>query len=167
MINTFFEKKINRLITYSRGGRESHIDLMVCKRDHLKEVRNCEVINGESIAVQHRLVVIDYRPRNYVWESLGEEGIDILLDLIQKIFNQEKMPEEWRGRLIIPIYKGNRDIQEYGNYRGISQIIWEKIIERRLRDETTMGEEPFGFMPGTGTVYAIFTLRQMIEKHQT
>ena len=31
-----------------------------------------------------------------VWTSLGEEGVDMLLDLLQKIFEQEKMPEEWR-----------------------------------------------------------------------
>ena len=28
-----------------------------------------------------------------VWKSLGEEGVDMLLDLLQKIFEQEKMPE--------------------------------------------------------------------------
>ena len=31
-----------------------------------------------------------------VWKSLGEEGVDMLLDLLQKIFEQEKMPEECR-----------------------------------------------------------------------
>ena len=28
-----------------------------------------------------------------VWKSLGEEGVDMLLDLLQKIFEQDKMPE--------------------------------------------------------------------------
>ncbi|XP_068245557.1 uncharacterized protein [Palaemon carinicauda] len=63
MINTF-EKKINRLITYSKSGRESQIDLLQCKRDHLTEVKNCKVINGVSVGAQHRLVVIDCRLRN-------------------------------------------------------------------------------------------------------
>ena len=45
LVNTF-EKKANRLITYSSGGRESQINLLLCKRDHLKEVSNCKVING-------------------------------------------------------------------------------------------------------------------------
>ena len=30
-----------------------------------------------------------------VWKSLGEEGVDMFLDMLQKIFEQEKMPEEW------------------------------------------------------------------------
>ena len=40
-----------------------------------------------------------------VWKSLGEEVVDMLLDLLQKIFEQEKMPEEWRDSVIVPIFK--------------------------------------------------------------
>jgi len=44
--------------------------------------------------------------------------------------------------------------------------IWEKIIEGRLREETSIGEEQFGFMPGKSTTDATFILRQTMEKHQ-
>ena len=44
--------------------------------------------------------------------------------------------------------------------------IWERIIDRRLREETSMGEEQFGFMPGRGTTDAIFAARQVLEKHR-
>ena len=44
--------------------------------------------------------------------------------------------------------------------------IWERVIDRRLREETTIGEEQFGFMPGRGTTDAIFAARQVIEKHR-
>ena len=74
-----------------------------------------------------------------VGKSLGEEGVDMLLDLLQKIFEQEKMPEEWRDSVIVPIFKDKGDIQDFGNYRGIKMIshtmkIWERIIDRRLRE---------------------------------
>ena len=74
-----------------------------------------------------------------VWKSLGEEGVDMLLDLLQKIFEQEKMPEEWRDSVIVLIFKEKGDIQDCGNYRGIKMIshtmkIWERIIDRRLRE---------------------------------
>ena len=106
-----------------------------------------------------------------VWKSLGEEGVDMLLDLLQKIFEQEKMPEEWRDSVIVPIFKEKGDIRDCGNYRGIKMIshtmkIWERVIDRRLREETTIGEEQFGFMPGRGTTDAIFAARQVIEKHR-
>ena len=44
--------------------------------------------------------------------------------------------------------------------------IWERIIDRRLREETTIGDEQFGFMPGRGTTDAIFAVRQLTEKHR-
>ena len=106
-----------------------------------------------------------------VWKSLGEDWVDMLLDVIQKIFEQEKMPEEWRESVIVPIYKEKEDIQDCVNYRGIKMIshimkIWERIIDRRLREETIIGEEQFGFIPGRGTTDAIFAARQVIEKYR-
>ena len=59
-----------------------------------------------------------------VWKSLGEEGVDMLLDLLQKIFEQEKMPEE---------YEGQRDcanIQREGGHPGL----WE--LQRHQYDFT-------------------------------
>ena len=80
------------------------------------------------------------------------------------------MPEEWKDSVIVPIFKEKGDIQDCGNYRSIKMIshtmkIWERVIDRRLREETTIGEEQFGFMPGRGTTDAIFAARQVIEKH--
>ena len=42
-----------------------------------------------------------------VWKCLGEEGIDMMWDLMKWIYAQEKMPTEWRDSVIIPIYKEN------------------------------------------------------------
>ena len=58
-----------------------------------------------------------------------------------------------------------------GNYRGIKLMshtmkILERIINRRLMEETTLGGEQFGCMPGRGTKDAIFAVRQLMEKHR-
>ena len=42
-----------------------------------------------------------------VWKCLGEEGIDMLWDLMKGIYEKEKIPTEWRDSVIIPIYKEN------------------------------------------------------------
>ena len=42
----------------------------------------------------------------------------------------------------------------------------ERIIDRRFREETTIGDEQFGFMPGRGTTDAIFAVCQLMEKHR-
>ena len=80
------------------------------------------------------------------------------------------MPEEWRHGVIVQIIKEKGNIHDCGNYRSIKIIyhtmeIWERIIDRRLREEPIMGEEQFGFMPGRGTTAAIFAARQVMEKH--
>ncbi|KAI5739308.1 hypothetical protein M8J77_017609 [Diaphorina citri] len=61
ILNTFFKKEDNQLITYKSGDRicSHQIDFILPRRQHLKEVRNCKVINGESVAPQHKLLVID------------------------------------------------------------------------------------------------------------
>ena len=72
---------------------------------------------------------------------------------------------------MVPIFKEKGDIQDCGNYKGIKLMshtlkIWERIIGKRLREETKIGEEQFGFMPGRRTTDAIFALRQMMEKYR-
>ena len=44
--------------------------------------------------------------------------------------------------------------------------IWEIIIDIRLREETTIVDEQFGFMPGRGTTDVIFAVRKLTEKHR-
>ena len=71
--------------------------------------------------------------------------------------------------MIIHIYKEKGDIQDY--CRGIllmshTMKIWERIIDRKLREETTLGDEQFGFMTGSWTTDAIFAVRQLMEKHR-
>ena len=61
-------------------------------------------------------------------QSLGEEGVDtkgniMLLDLLQRFSSRTKMLEVWRDSVIIPIFKEQGDIQDCGNYRGITMIL--------------------------------------------
>ena len=59
IVDTFFENKVIRIVTYNSGGRESQIELLMCRRCNLKQVINCQVINGEAVAAQHRVLVMD------------------------------------------------------------------------------------------------------------
>ena len=59
IVNTFFQKNEAQMFTYRSGNRESQIDLFLCRRKDRKEIINCKVIKGESVAPQHRLVVTD------------------------------------------------------------------------------------------------------------
>ena len=88
-----------------------------------------------------------------VWECMGEMEIKFLTRLFNRLIVGERMPEEWRRSVLIPIYKTKVYAQCCGNYRGIKLMshtvkVWERIIEARLRDIVEISRQQYGFMPG-------------------
>jgi hypothetical protein len=55
-----------------------------------------------------------------VWRCLGERAVVWLTKLFNLIFRSNKMPEEWRRSILVPIFKNKRDVQSCTNYRGLS-----------------------------------------------
>ena len=99
------------------------------------------------------------------------DRIKFLTRLFNKILMGERMPEEWRRSVLIPIYKNKGDAQCCGNYRGIKLMshtmkIWERIIEARLRDKVEISKQQNGFMPGKGTTDDMFSLGMLMEKYR-
>ncbi|MFS7997302.1 putative RNA-directed DNA polymerase [Helianthus anomalus] len=81
------------------------------------------------------------------------------------------MPDQWRNSVVVPVYKNKGDAQCCGNYRGIKLLghtmkLWERIIETRIRRETQVTVNQFGFMPGRSTTEAIHILRRLMEKYR-
>ena len=103
---------------------------------------------------------------------MGEMDLGIKLTrLFNRLLMVEWMPEEWRRSVLISIYKYKRDAKCGGNYRGIKLMshtmkIWERIIEARLRNRVETSEQQYGFMPGKGTINAMFALRMLMEKYK-
>ena len=69
-----------------------------------------------------------------VWIALGNKGVEFLVSFFNRLLQGEKMPDEWRRSVLVPLYKGKGDIKECGNYRGIklmshSKKLWERVIE--------------------------------------
>ena len=104
-----------------------------------------------------------------VWIALKNKGVKFLVNFFNRLLQGEKMPDEWRRSVLVPLYKGKGDIKECGNYRGIKLMshsikLWERVIEARIRKEVTIGEQQLGFMPGRSTTDAIFCLRMLLQK---
>ncbi|MCJ8736042.1 hypothetical protein PDJAM_G00254280 [Pangasius djambal] len=57
VVNTYFQKREEHRVTYKSGGRSTQVDYILCRRDSLKEISDCKVVVGESVARQHRMVV--------------------------------------------------------------------------------------------------------------
>ena len=69
-----------------------------------------------------------------------------------RTMESERMPEEWRDSILVPIFKNNGDVHSSSNYRGIKLIshtmkLRERVIERRLKSELTFSEQQYGFKP--------------------
>lgn len=46
-----------------------------------------------------------------VWKSLGSTRVEYLKQELNKIITEEKIPDEWRKRSLIPIYKNKGHIK--------------------------------------------------------
>ena len=106
-----------------------------------------------------------------VWKCLGWFGVVTLCKLFNRIMITETIPSPWRDSVLVPIFKEKGDIQECKNYRGIKLLthtfkIWERVLDRRVRECTDIHESQFGFMPGRSTTDAIFILKQTIEQYR-
>ena len=91
-----------------------------------------------------------------------------LTQIFQGIEKERKMPSEWSNSYTIPVFKGKGDALLCGKYRGVQQLehemkLWEKILERRLREVMEIDENQFGFQQGKSTTHVIFVVRQLQE----
>jgi hypothetical protein len=103
------------------------------------------------------------------FKNLDDAGIKWLTALLNMIWYEEKIPEDWTKSNLITIYKEKGDPMDCKNYRGIKLLehglkIIEKILDKRLRQNIKIHRTQFGFSPGKGTTDAIFIIRQIQEK---
>ncbi|KAK3544182.1 hypothetical protein QTP86_006029 [Hemibagrus guttatus] len=106
-----------------------------------------------------------------VWKCLGEAAVEFLASLFNRVLESERMPEEWRRSVLVPIFKNKGDVQSCSNYRGIKLMshtmkVWERVVEARLRKVVEICEQQYGFMPRKSTTDAIFALRILMEKYR-
>ncbi|KAH1211080.1 LINE-1 retrotransposable element ORF2 protein [Glycine max] len=127
-------------------------------KEALTRISNGKAVGPDNIPIE-------------VWKTLGDRGLEWLTKLFNEIMRSKRMPEEWRRSTLVPIYKNKGDIQNCANYRGIKLMshtmkLWERVIERRLRKETQVTENQFGFMPGRSTMEAIYLIRWVMEQYR-
>ena len=99
-----------------------------------------------------------------------ETTVAVLYELLLKIWESERVPNDWRRGLIIRLpKKGN--LMECGNWRGITLLpvaakVLGKVIITRIRDtvDTRLRQEQAGFRRGKGIIEQIFILRNIIEQ---
>ncbi|XP_076799918.1 uncharacterized protein LOC143445012 [Clavelina lepadiformis] len=85
----------------------------------------------------------------------------ILAKIGNGMMNGEGMPASWRKSVLVPLYKGKGDVKEYTSYRSLKMLehamkVLERVFEERIRERVEISEIQMGFMPGKGTMDAMF-----------
>ena len=99
----YFEKLMNE---------ENNRDPRTEEAEVINEEVNCvsreEVKNAVRRMKKGKAVGPDELPVE-VWKCMGEMGIKFLTRLFNRLLMGERMPEEWRRSVLIPIYKNKGD----------------------------------------------------------
>ena len=104
-------------------------------------------------------------------EAFGKNGRGFVKEALNKITDDEKIPDILRKSILISIFKNKGDIMNCGNYRSIKLMchiikLYERVHENRLRNIVSISEEQFGFVKGKSTTDAIFALRHLQERYR-
>ncbi|XP_055622546.1 uncharacterized protein LOC129766114 [Toxorhynchites rutilus septentrionalis] len=163
----FFDKHLNGEIA-DGGVMETYLGVPSNDNDvpapDLQEIqREIGLLNANRAAGKDRLPA-----------ELYKHGKNILATalhwVISRIWEEEKLPEEWMEGIVCPIYKKG-DRFECGNYRGITLTntaykVLSQILTRRLSPiaKGFVGQYQAGFMGARANTDQIFTLRQILQK---
>nr|XP_049697159.1 uncharacterized protein LOC126054693 [Helicoverpa armigera] len=161
----YFEKLMNEENVWNGILQEAQVNKGLVREISMDEVERAlgSMKNGKALGP-------DDIPAE-VWKVLKRNGCMWLTLFFNKLLHEEVIPQEWCSSSLVPIFKNKGDVQDCGNYRGIKLMshtmkVWEKVIEKRVREESEITQNQFGFMPGRGTMDAIFALRQLCEKYR-
>ncbi|KAK3566856.1 hypothetical protein QTP86_004584 [Hemibagrus guttatus] len=130
VVNTYFQKREEHRVTYKSGGRRTQVDYILCRRGNLKEISDCKVVVGESVARQHRMVacrmtlMVCKTKRSKIekktkWWKLKKEECceEFRQKLKQALGGQVVLPDDWKttaeviretGRKVLGVSSGRR-----------------------------------------------------------
>ncbi|KAK3570552.1 hypothetical protein QTP86_022502 [Hemibagrus guttatus] len=161
----YFEELMNE-----ENEREKRVEGVNSVEQKVDKIRKDEVRKALKRMKSRKAVGPDDIPVE-VWKCLGEAAVEFLTSLFNRVLESERMPEEWRRSVLVPIFKNKGDVQSCSNYRGIKLMshtmkVWERVVEARLRKVVEICEQQYGFMPRKSTTDAIFALRILMEKYR-
>jgi len=100
----------------------------------------------------------------------GNKLLNTIYELVRQIWEEERIPEEWKETIIVPIYK-KRDRDKCENYRGIAlgnaayKILANIILEKiKPYIKKITGHYQNGFKDGRSVIDNIFVLKIINEK---
>ena len=148
--------------------RQERNEQQAVVEDDDTEITSAEIEMAQRNMKNGKATGPDHLPT--VWKSLGRTGVNFLKKALNKITDEEKIPDMAKS-ILIQIFKNRGDIVNCGNYRGIKQMchsmkLYERVHENRLRNIVSISEEQFRFVRVQSTTDAIFALRQLQDRYR-
>ncbi|RDD64009.1 hypothetical protein DU478_22460, partial [Thalassococcus profundi] len=158
VVNTYFQKRKEHRVTYKSGDRSTQVDYILCRRCNLREISDCKVVAGESVARQHRMVVckmtlvVKKRKRTKAeqktkWWKLEKEECCVVFreELRQALGGQEVLPDNWNttakviretGRKVLGVSSGRKkdDKETWWWNEKVQESIQRKRLARKKWD---------------------------------
>ncbi|KAK3513148.1 hypothetical protein QTP70_007482 [Hemibagrus guttatus] len=108
----YFEELMNE-----ENEREKRVEGVNSVEQKVDKIRKDEVRKALKRMKSGKAVGPDDIPVE-VWKCLGEAAVEFLTSLFNRVLESERMPEEWRRSVLVPIFKNKGDVQSCSNYRG-------------------------------------------------
>ncbi|KAK3548490.1 hypothetical protein QTP70_013323 [Hemibagrus guttatus] len=158
VVNTYFQKREEHRVTYKSGGRRTQVDYILCRRGNLKEISDCKVVVGESVARQHRMVVCrmtlmvckkkksKIEKKTKWWKLKKEECCEEFRQkLRQALGGQVVLPDDWEttaeviretGRKVLGVSSGRRkeDTETWWWNEEVQDSIQRKRLAKKKWD---------------------------------
>ena len=132
------------------------------RRIEVEEVRcamNC-IKKGKASGPSGVAIKLFEGGRDKCLKSMPNINNDILL--------KDKLPNEWMLSSLVPSFSGKGDPFHPNSYSGIKLLVHAfklyEVLDGRLREVVDIDKMETWFMPGRGTVDAVFVLRRLSEK---
>ncbi|XP_061661528.1 uncharacterized protein LOC133492816 [Syngnathoides biaculeatus] len=149
VVNTYFQKREEHIVTYKSGGRSTQVDYILCRRCNLK-ITDCEVVVRESVAQQHRMVVCRMTlvvgrkikktkvEQRTMWWKLRKEKCCVAFrkEVRQALDGQQKLPEDWTTTAKVIRETGRRVLGVSSGRKGETETWWwnpkiQGVIQRK------------------------------------
>lgn len=106
-----------------------------------------------------------------IWKSRGWNPVNWISEFFNRIVVEGRIPADWTRSSTVPIFKRKGSPAECSNYRPIRLLshtmkVFERILDRRLRELVDISRNQCGFVKGCGTTDAIHAARLLLEKHR-
>ncbi|MCJ8733936.1 hypothetical protein PDJAM_G00229520 [Pangasius djambal] len=112
----YFEELMNE-----ENEREKRVEGVTSGEQKVDRIRKDEVRKALKRMKSGKAVDPDDIPVE-VWKCLGEAAVEFLTSLFNRVLESEKMPEEWKRSVLVPIFKNKCDMRRC-LYRGQLTII--------------------------------------------